>query len=344
MAMQTRGISILSLVLVAAATGLLISGNVRVHESVELLNVSYDPTREVYGEIDTKFASRLRRETGASIGIRQSHGGSSRQVRAVEDGLAADVVTLGLPSDIESLRKFGLVAADWQHRFPYNAQPYFSTMVLVVRKGNPRNIHDWTDLATPGVEVVTPNPGTSANGKLSFLAVWGCVIYRGGTEAEARDLVARIYRNIGPLGSGARDSSNTFELAGVGDVQATWENEAIRETRASRGELEIVYPPVSIRAEPSVAVIEPNVAKHHVEKAVQAYLDYLFDDEAQEVFANYGYRPSHPEILAKHRDLLPDITLFPITLVARDWDDAQVKFFGEGGIFDEIRSHLATHD
>jgi sulfate/thiosulfate-binding protein len=343
MTMQTKGLSVLALALVAAAAGLLISGNARVRQSVELLNVSYDPTREVYGEIDTKFASRLRRETGAAIGIRQSHGGSSRQARAVEDGLAADVVTFGLPSDIESLRKFGLVADDWRHRFPYNAQPYFSTMVLVVRKGNPRNIHDWNDLATPGVEVITPNPRTSANGELSFLAAWGSVIYRGGTEAEARDLVAHIYRNVGTLGSGARDSSNAFELAGVGDVQVTWEHEAIRESGTSRGEFEIVYPPVSIRAEPCVAIIAPNVAKHRVEAAAQAYLTYLFDDEAQEIFANYGYRPSRPEILAKHRNL-PDITLFPITLVARDWDDARVKFFGEEGIFDEIRSRLATHD
>jgi sulfate/thiosulfate transport system substrate-binding protein len=342
--MQTKAVSILALALVAAAAGLLISGNARVHAPIELLNVSYDPTREVYGEVDSKFASRSRLETGAVIGIRQSHGGSSRQARAVEDGLAADVVTLGLPSDVELLHKFGLVAGDWRHRFPYNAQPYFSTIVFVVRKGNPHNIQDWSDLATPGVEVVTPNPRTSANGSLSFLAAWGSVIYRGGTEAEARDLVARIFRNVGTLGSGARDSSNTFELAGVGDVQATWENEAIRETRASRGELEIVYPPVSIRAEPSVAIIDKNVAKHNVGPVAQAYLGYLFDDEAQEIFAKYGYRPSHLEILAKHRDVLPDITLFPITVVARDWDDARVKFFGEGGIFDEVRSHLATHD
>jgi sulfate/thiosulfate transport system substrate-binding protein len=342
--MQTKGVSILALALVAAAAGLLISGNARVRGPVELLNVSYDPTREVYGEVDSKFASRSRLATGAVVGITQSHGGSSRQAKAVEEGLAADVVTLGLPSDIESLHKFGLVAGDWQRRFPYNAQPYFSTIVFVVRKGNPHHIHDWSDLATPGVEVVTPNPRTSANGSLSFLAAWGSVIYHGGTEAEARDLVARIYRNVGTLGSGARESSNTFELAGVGDVQATWENEAVRETRASPAGLEIVYPPVSIRAEPSVAIVDENVAKHHTETVAQAYLGYLFDDEAQEIFAKYGYRPSHPEILAKHRDLLPDITLFPITLVARDWDDARAKFFGEGGIFDEVRSHLATHD
>jgi sulfate transport system substrate-binding protein len=342
--MQTKGISILAVALVAVAAGLLISGNVRVHDSLELLNVSYDPTREVYGEIDARFASRWRRETGAAIGINQSHGGSSRQTRAVEDGVPADVVTLGLPSDIESLRKHGLVADDWQHRYPYNSQAYYSTIVLVVRKGNPRNIRDWSDLAAPGVEVVTPSPSTSANGKLSFLAAWGSVIYRGGSEAEARDLVARIYRNVATLGSGARDSSNTFELGGVGDVQATWENEAIRETRASGGRLEIVYPPVSIRAEPSVAVIEPNAAKHHVVKAAQAYLGYLFDEEGQEIFARYGYRPSDPAILAKHRDLLPQVTLFPITLVARDWDDAQVKFFGEAGIFDGLRTHLALRD
>ena len=339
--MSTKGINAFALGLVAAAAGLLAYGNIKSNAPAELLNVSYDPTREVYSEIDAKFVAQFQKDTGSAIGIKQSHGGSSRQAKAVADGLAADVVTLGLPSDIESLHKFGLVADDWQKKFPSNAEPYTSTIVFVVRKGNPHNIHDWPDLAGPGLEVVTPNPKTSANGKLSFLAAWGSVISRGGTEDQARELVGNIYRNVSTLGSGSRDSTNTFELAKEGDVHLTWENEAIREVADSKGDLEIVYPPVSILAEPSVAVIEPNVTKHHLEKEATAYLNYLYSDEAQEIFAKDGYRPSNPQILAKHQDLLPNVTLFPITLVAKDWDDAQAKFFDDGGVFDVIHVHLA---
>lgn len=339
---STRGISAFGLVLVAVAAGLLVYGNVRVDKPLELLNVSYDPTREVYTEIDAKFAVQFRHETGRTIVIKQSHGGSSRQAKAVEDGLAADVVTLGLPSDVERLRALGLVGSDWQARFPDKAQPYFSTIVFVVRRGNPHKIQDWGDLARPGLEVITPDPKTSANGRLSFLAAWGSVVFRGGTEAQARALVEAIYHNVSTLGSGARDSANTFELAGEGDVHLTWENEAIRETRGSSGELQIVYPPVSVRAEPSVAVVTPNAAKHHLESAAQAYLNYLFSDEAQEIFAKDGYRPSNASVLAQHRDVLPDITLFPVTLTASDWNEAQAKFFADGGFFDVLHRRLAA--
>jgi sulfate/thiosulfate transport system substrate-binding protein len=340
--LSTRGLSAFGLALVAVAAGLLVYGNVRVDRPVELLNVSYDPTREVYTEIDAKFTARFRDDTGRTIDIKQSHGGSSRQAKAVEEGLAADVVTLGLPSDVERLRDVGLVSSDWQLKFPDRAQPYFSTIVFVVRKGNPHTIRDWGDLAKPGLEVITPDPKTSANGRLSFLAAWGSVVYRGGTEAQARALVEAIYHNVSTLGSGARDSANTFELAREGDVHLTWENEAIRETRGSAGELQIVYPPVSIRAEPSVAVVAPNAARHHLESAAQAYLNYLFSHEAQEIFAKDGYRPSNGAVLAEHRDVLPDITLFPVTLIASDWNEAQVKFFAEGGLFDVLRRRVAT--
>jgi sulfate transport system substrate-binding protein len=342
--MRASAVSALALGLVAIAAGLLIYGNAKPSRSLELLNVSYDPTREVYSEIDTKFAEEFRRETGLSIDIKQSHGGSSRQASAVENGLAADVVTLGLPSDIENLHKFGLVADGWQTKFPGNARPYFSTIVSVVRKGNPKKIHDWPDLAAPGLEIVTPNPKTSANGKLSFLAAWGSVIYRGGTPEQAREFVTKIYQNVSTLGSGARDSTNAFELAGEGDVHLAWENEAIRETRDSKGQLEIVYPPESIRAEPSVAVIDTNAAKHNLGSAATAYLNYLFSDEAQEIFAKDGYRPFNREILVEHRELLPDVALFPITLIAKDWDDAQATFFDDGGPFDVIRQRLAKAD
>ena len=330
----------MALGLVAVAIGLLgfkhyDSGDL--HAKVRLLNVSYDPTRELYTELNPKFIDQYKKDTGNVVGIDQSHGGSSRQARSVADGSeAADVVTLALPSDIESLQARGLVADNWQGQFPHNAQPYYSTIVFVVRKGNPKNIHDWTDLTAPGVEVVTPNPKTSGNGKLSVFAAWGSVIYRGGTEDQARDLVTKLYQNVSVLGNGARDSTTTFELAKEGDVHLTWENEAIREVAESKGDLEIVYPPVSIRAEPSVAVVTANAAKHQTEAAATAYLNYLYSDEAQEILAKDGYRPSNDDILQKHQDLLPKIDLFPVTAIAKDWDDAQAKFFGDNGIFNVV--------
>jgi sulfate transport system substrate-binding protein len=334
--MSTKLSNTLALGLVAVAAGLVAFGNVKSHPDIDLLNVSYDPTRELYQELNPKFIDKYAKDSGSLIGIEQSHGGSSKQAKAVADGLAADVVTLALPSDIDSLQKRGLVADGWQKKFPHNAQPYNSTIVFVVRKSNPKNIKDWPDLAAPGVEVVTPDPKTSGNGKLSVLAAWGSVISRGGTEEQARDLLANIYKNVSVYGAGARDSTNTFALGGEGDVHLTWENEAIREVAESKGELQIVYPPVSILAEPSVAVVDANVAKHKTEAAASAYLNYLYTDEAQEIFAKDGYRPIKDAILKKHQDLLPDIKLFPVTLIAKDWADAQTKFFGDNGIFEVI--------
>jgi sulfate/thiosulfate transport system substrate-binding protein len=336
---ETRWTNGLALGLVVLAVGLvgfkhLDSGTVA---KIQLLNVSYDPTRELYSELNPKFVDQYKKDTGNLVGVEQSHGGSSRQARSVADGSeAADVVTLALPSDIESLHKRGLVADNWQQRFGHNSQPYYSTIVFVVRKGNPKNIKDWTDLTTPGIEVITPNPKTSGNGKLSVLAAWGSVIYRGGTEDQARDLVTKIYQNVSNLGTGARDSTTTFEFGKEGDVHLTWENEAIREVAESNGELEIVYPPVSIRAEPSVAVVDANVAKHGTADAATAYLTYLYSDDAQELLAKDGYRPSNDDILKKHQAQLPNIDLFPVTVVAKDWNDAQEKFFGDNGIFDVI--------
>jgi sulfate/thiosulfate transport system substrate-binding protein len=334
--MSTKVSNTLALGLVAVAVGLVAFGNIEDRPDIELLNVSYDPTREVYQELNSKFIDRYAKDSGHLIGIEQSHGGSSKQARAVADGLAADVVTLALPSDVDSLEKRGLVANGWQTRFPHNAEPYYSTIVFVVRKSNPRNIKDWPDLAGPGVEVITPDPKTSGSGKLSVLAAWGSVISRGGSEKEARDLLTKIYKNTPALGAGARDSTNTFALGGEGDVHLTWENEAIREVAESRGELQLVYPPVSIFAEPSVAVVDASVAKHKTEAVASAYLNYLYTDEAQEVFAKNGYRPINDDILKKHQDLLPSIRLFPVTLLAKDWEDAQAKFFGDNGIFELI--------
>jgi sulfate transport system substrate-binding protein len=271
------------------------------------------------------------------VGVEQSHGGSSHQARAVAAGLAADVVTLALPSDIDSLVKHGLLGADWQNRLPNRSQPYSSTIVFVVRKNNPKQIKDWPDLIKPEVSVITPDPKTSGNGKLSLLAAWGSVIKRGGGEAQATEFIRRLYANVPKLGQGARDSTTTFALEGSGDVHLTWENEALRETLEAKGDLEVVYPSVSILAEPSVAWVDANLATHRSEEAAKAYLEFLFSDQAQEIFAKLGYRPSNPAILNKYKRGLPDIDLFPITLIARDWNDAQIKFFGENGVFESIR-------
>jgi sulfate/thiosulfate transport system substrate-binding protein len=349
--MNTKWVNAFALALVAGAIALLTvkhspSGDAQAN--LRLLNVSYDPTRELYAEINAKFIAQYRKDIGTSIAIQQSHGGSSRQARAVADGTeTADVVTLALPSDIESLHARGLVADNWQRRLPHASRPYYSTIVFVVRKGNPKDINDWADLIAPGVEVVTPNPNTSGNGKLSVLAALGSVIYRGGTEGEARNLVTRLFQNVTVLGTGARDSTNAFELGGEGDVHLTWENEAIREVAESKGELEIVYPLVSIRAEPTVALVDANVAKHETETAATAYLAYLFSDEAQEIIAKNGYRPINEDVLKSHQAIFSKITLFPVTVIAKDWDDAQTKIFGENGIFTAIwaqQKHLKTHE
>ncbi len=334
--MSTKWINTFALGLVAAAAVLLGIGNYDRDRSPKLLNVSYDPTRELYAELNPKFVESYRTATGGRVRIEQSHGGSSRQARAVSDGLAADVVTLALPSDIDTLSSRGLVAKDWRQRLPHATQPYFSTIVFVVRKTNPKHIKDWPDLIQANVTIITPDPKTSGNGKLSLLAAWGSVVARGGSEDEARGFVRQLYQQISGLGQGARDSTTTFALAREGDVHLTWENEALREARESGGELEVVYPPVSIRAEPSVAWVDANVAAHGSEAIAKAYLEYLFTDEAQEILAKDGYRPNNDLILRKHRQQLPDMTLFPITLVARDWQDAQTKFFSDNGTFNLI--------
>jgi sulfate/thiosulfate-binding protein len=339
---NTTAANALALSLVAAAIGLLEFKHYESTDSdarVRLLNVSYDPTRELYAQLNPRFVAQYKQETGESVRIEQSHGGSSRQAHSVAEGAeAADVVTLALPSDIDSLRARKMVADNWRSLFPNDSRPYYSTIVFVVRQGNPKNIHDWGDLEARGIEVVTPSSRSSGNGKLSMLAAFGSVINRGGTEVQALDLVAQIYRNVSNPGEGARDSATTFELARQGDVQLTWENEAIREVAESHGELDIVYPPVSIRAEPSVAVVTTNVVKHHTEAAARAYLNYLFSEEAQEVLAEDGYRPENEDILRRHQKLFPKIALFPVTTIAEDWDSAQERFFGDNGLFNTIHA------
>jgi sulfate/thiosulfate-binding protein len=324
-----------ALILLAGGAWMLRSGSAQTH-SVELLNVSYDPTRELWRDINRAFTGAYEKETGTAVTIKQSHGGSSTQARAVIDGLAADVVTLALWSDTDAIRKAGLIDAGWEDRLPHQSLPYFSTIVFVVRKGNPKGIHDWQDLVRPGVEIITPNPKTSGNGKLSFLAAWGSVIERGGSEEEARSFVAQVYRQTPVLDSGARGSTTTFAQKKIGDVHLTWENEAHLEVQEVAGDLEVVYPSASIRAEPHVAIVDANVRRRGTADAAEAYLLFLYTQEAQEIIAQHFYRPIEASVLKQHASVLPDIKLFPITKIARSWNDAQSKFFAEGAVFDGI--------
>jgi len=311
--------------------------NVHGQAAHQILNVSYDPTRELYQRLNPVFAARYEKETGETVAIRQSHGGSSYQARLVATGeQAADVVTLGLPSDIEGIEKRGLIGKDWRTRLPDDAQPYHSTIVFVVRKGNPLHILDWPDLVRPKVEVIVPDPKTSGNGKLAALAAWGYVVDRGGDENEARSFLKSLYEHAPFLPAAARVAGVAFAIEKKGDVNVAWENEALREVDESKGALEIVYPSISIFAEPAVAWVDANVEKHKSAELAEAYLRFLFTDEAQEIIAAEGYRPSNPTVLARHAQRFPELILFPITVIARDWSDAQQKFFAENGVIDTI--------
>jgi sulfate transport system substrate-binding protein len=301
---------------------------------LELLNVSYDPTRELWRAINAAFIPKHQQATGDTLSIRQSHGGSGTQARAVIDGLEADVVTLAMWPDVDAIRKAGQIESGWEKRLPNNSVAYTSTIVFVVRKGNPKNIHDWPDLVKPGVEIVTPNPKTSGNGKLSFLAAWGSVTERAGSEAEALKFVTKLYEQTPVLDLGARGSTTTFVQKKIGDVHLAWENEAQLEVQEASGEVEIVYPPISFLAEPPVTWVDANVKRRATEAAAKAYLEFLFTDEGQEIIAKNFYRPTNPSILAKYKSRFPDLKLFGITAVAKNWDDAYAKYFGDGGVFD----------
>jgi sulfate/thiosulfate transport system substrate-binding protein len=332
-----RGLNLAAVVAVLVAFGLIVAKNIPASAGDRLLNVSYDPTRELYRDLNDLFVADYQKHTGRHLTVVQSHGGSSRQARAVISGEEpADVVTLGLYSDVDALRKRGLIASGWADRLPNHSQPYTSTIVFVVRQGNPKDIKDWPDLLRAGLEIITPNPKTSGNGKLSALAAWGAIVSRGGSEADARAYLENFYEHVPVLDEGARGAATTFAVLEIGDVHLTWENEALREVAEAKGKLQIVYPPVSILAEPCVAWVDANVARNGTEQAARAYLEFLFSDEAQEVMARLGYRPYKQEILQRTGRHLPPITLFPITAIARDWDDAQEKFFAENGIIDAV--------
>jgi len=305
-------------------------------QGLALLNVSYDPTRELWRDLNAAFTKRYAQESGAQLTIKQSHGGSGTQARAIIDGLPADVATLALWPDTDAIRKAGLIAEGWEQRLPNRSVPYTSTIVFVVRKGNPKGIKDWPDLVKPGIEIVTPNPKTSGNGKLSFLAAWGAVTERGGSQAEALALVKKLYEQVPVLDVGARGSTVTFVQKQVGDVHLTWENEAHLEVEEAKGEVAIVYPPISILAEPPVAVVDANVKRKGTEQAATSYLAFLFTREGQEIVARHYFRPIDAEVLAQHRATFPEVRLFPVTAVAKDWTDAYDKYFGEGKVFDSF--------
>jgi len=309
-------------------------------KEVTLLNVSYDPTRELYQDYNTAFARHWQERTGDKVTIRQSHGGSGKQARAVIDGLEADVVTLALAYDVDALWEKGqLIPQDWQKRLPNNSAPYTSTIVLVVRKGNPKQIKDWDDLVKPGVSVITPNPKTSGGARWNYLAAWGYALNKfGGDEGKARDFMARLCRNVPTWETGARGAMTTFVQRGIGDVLIAWENEALLALKESvRGEFELVVPSLSILAEPTVTWVDKVVNQRGTRAVAQAYLEYLYSPEGQETAAKHYFRPRLPSVGQKHADTFPKVNLFTIDEVFGGWQKAQRTHFNDGGVFDQIQ-------
>src|SRR5215469_14795976 len=304
---------------------------------VTLLNVSYDPTRELYGEFNKAFAAAWQKDTGKSIEVKQSHGGSGSQARAVIDGLQADVVTLALAYDVDAIAAKGLLAADWQKRLPLNASPYTSTIVFLVRKGNPKAIKDWDDLTKPGVAVITPNPKTSGGARWNYLAAWGYAQKKFGSTEKAKAFVASLYQNVPVLDTGARGSTVTFVERGVGDVLIAWENEAFLAQREfGKDKFEIVAPPLSILAEPPLAVVDTVADKKGTRAAAEAYLKYWYTREGQEIAARNSYRPRDPEIAKEYETSFSKVKLFTVDEVFGGWAKAQKDHFAEGGVFDQI--------
>ena len=305
---------------------------------VTLINVSYDPTRELYKDLSEKFARAYLAKTGQAIVVNNSHGGSGAQARSVLGGLKADLVTLALASDIEILESRGFIKAGWQNRFPGNSSPYTSTIVFLVRKGNPKSVKTWGDLIRPDVSVITPNPKTSGGARWNFMAAWGSATRNGAGEEKATDFVKKLFERVPVLDTGARGSTTTFVQKKIGDVLIAWENEALLALREEGGDqTEIVYPEATILAEPPVAVVDRVVDQRGTRAAAEEFLKYLYSDEAQEAIAAWGYRPQNAAILAKHQDRFPPFQkLFTIRDVAGSWHEAQKKFFATGGVFDQI--------
>ena len=308
-------------------------------KEITLLNVSYDPTRELYADFNKVFAAHWKAKTGDVVTVKQSHGGAAKQARSVIDGLEADVVTLALAYDIDEIaEKAKLFPADWQKRLPQNSSPYTSTIVLLVRKGNPKRIKDWDDLAKPGVSVITPNPKTSGGARWNYLAAWGYALKKtGGDQAKAQEFVRQIYANVPVLDSGARGSTITFVERGIGDVFISWENEAfLAQKELGPDKFEIVVPSLSILAEPPVTIVDKVVDKRGTRQVAQAYLEYLYSPEGQDIAGKHYYRPTDAKVAAKYAKQFPAVKLFKIDEVFGGWSKAQKDHFADGGFFDKI--------
>jgi sulfate transport system substrate-binding protein len=317
----------------------ILSANTLLAADVTLLNVSYDPTRELYVDFNAAFARHWQQKTGDKVSVQQSHGGSGKQARAVIDGLEADVVTLALAGDIDAIAdKARLLPPDWQKRLPHNSAPYTSTIVFLVRKGNPKGIRDWNDLIKPGVSIITPNPKTSGGARWNYLAAWGYALkQQGGNETKARDFVTALFRNVPVLDSGARGATTTFVQRGLGDVFISWENEAflaVKEFGADK--FEIVVPSLSILAEPPVTVVDKVVDKRGTRKVAEAYLNYLYSPEGQDIAGKNFYRPRLADVAKNYEKQFPKINLFTIDELFGGWKAAQEKHFKDGAIFDQI--------
>ena len=322
---------------IAAGLGFLLAGPAQADTT--LLNVSYDPTRELYQEVNAAFAAQWRQRTGETVTFRMSHGGSGKQARAVIDGLEADVVTLALAYDVDAIFDHGgLLNRDWQKELPENSAPYTSTIVFLVRKGNPKGIKDWDDLVKPGVQVITPNPKTSGGARWNYLAAWGYALDKfGGDEAKVLDFMSALLRNVPVLDTGARGATNTFVQRGIGDVLLAWENEALLSRQKLVGEaVEIVVPSISILAEPSVAVVDKIAERHGTAKAARAYLEFLYTPEGQEIAAKHYYRPRDSRVAAKYAAQFPAVKTFTIDSLFGGWRKVQAAHFADGGTFDQV--------
>jgi len=325
--------------LLIAATAVVPAAGQSSNKPVTLLNVSYDPTRELFKDINKAFAADWKQKTGQDVTIKQSHGGSSKQARAVIDGLEADVVTLALAYDIDALHDVAnLVPLDWQKRLPLNSSPYTSTITFLVRKGNPKHIKDWDDLIRSDVTVVTPNPKTSGSARWNYLAAWGYALRRpGGNETTAREFITKLYKRVPVLDSGARGATTTFVERGIGDVLINWENEILlgaKELGADK--FEVVVPSVSILTEPTVSVVDKVASKHGTRAVAQAYLEYLYTPQGQEIIAKHYYRPTLASVAAKYGNQFPKVPLFTLADIVGDWRKTQKTHFADGGVFDQI--------
>jgi len=322
----------------AVAIGLASTGlSVQAQAPQTLLNVSYDPTRELYAEFNAAFIKQWKAKTGKDVLVKQSHGGSGKQARSVIDGLDADVVTLALAGDVDALAKHAqLIPADWQKRLPHNSAPYTSTIVLVVRQGNPKGIKDWDDLIKPGISVITPNPKTSGGARWNYLAAWEYAKRKFGGDAKAKEFVAKLYANVPVLDTGARGSSVTFAQRNQGDVFISWENEAHLLEKEFGSKVDVVYPSLSILAEPPVTIVDKNVDRKGTRALAQAYLEYLYTDEGQDIAGKNFYRPISEKAQAKYVKQLPKINLFTIDQAFGGWSKADKDHFADGGSFDQI--------